>query len=49
MTRKMSAIFNFEISPGSKITSMSELTKLKLIGEGSNAKVYRAYYKDPDS
>lgn len=27
---------------------LADLKQMKLIGEGANAKVYRAYYKDAD-
>jgi hypothetical protein len=37
------------MTPVAHIKSFSELTQLKVIGEGALAKVYRAYYKDPQS
>lgn len=31
------------------IKRLSDLNQLKLVGEGANAKVYRAYFKQPSS
>jgi hypothetical protein len=37
------------MTPVASIKSFNELTQLKVIGEGALAKVYRAYYKDPNT
>lgn len=46
--RSESAHFKIELTPGQKITELADCKQMKLIGEGANAKVFRAYFKDSD-
>jgi hypothetical protein len=39
--------FDVCFNPGSLVKSLKDLVKMSMIGEGSNAKVFRAYFKCP--
>jgi|LauGreDrversion4_2_1035121.scaffolds.fasta_scaffold331715_1 hypothetical protein len=47
--RTNTACFNLQITPGMYIKRLSDLTQIKLIGEGANAQVFRAYFKHPST
>ena len=47
-TREDSACFQLKKSPWQCIDNI-EVLQMKEIGEGSNAKVFRAFYKEPET